>query len=193
MPILSARPKFASVSLAAALMGATAWMTAHAAELGSPPGTATTAAQTEKAHVHALIEAAHYPAAESVAAAKAQHPDAVARYVLQLSSPGAERRGMVLHVAEHILKQYPKGKVDIEIVAFGPGISLLLADNNPLSPLIAKLAKEGVRFSACGNALAHTTQMLNHAPTLVPEARVVPAGIVRVHDLAVAGYFLDKP
>lgn len=182
-----------ALTLAFALMTGGAILPAQAAELGSPPGIGMNAAQAEKAHVRALIEAAHYPVAESVAAAKAQHPDAEARYVLQLSSPGADRRGMVLHVAEHILGQYPKGKVDIEIVAFGPGISLLLADNNPLNPFIAKLAKQGVRFSACGNALAHTTQMLNHAPTLVPEARVVPAGIVRVHDLAVAGYFLDKP
>lgn len=162
---------------------------AFAAELGAPVPTA----QQEKAHIAELLAAAHYPKAESVAEAKAQHPDAEARYVLQLSSPGAERRAMVLHVAEHILKQYPKGKVDIEIVAFGPGISLLLADNNPLTSLIAKLAKAGVRFSACGNALHHATQLLNRAPALVPEARVVPAGIVRVHDLAVAGYFLDKP
>ncbi|WP_407275934.1 hypothetical protein [Halothiobacillus sp. DCM-1] len=163
---------------------------AYANELGAPGAAAM---QQEKAHVAELIAAAHYPQAESVAAAKAQTPNAEARYALQLSSPGADRRGMVLHVAEHILGQYPKGKVDIEIVAFGPGISLLLADNNPLMPLIAKLAKEGVRFSACGNALTHTTMALGRAPTLVPAARVVPAGIVRVHDLAVAGYFLDKP
>lgn len=133
------------------------------------------------------------PAAESVEAVKAAHPDAVARYALQISDADPAKRGMVLHVAEHLLKNYGKDKVDIEIVAFGPGIKLLFAHDNPNTKLIAKLAAEGVRFSACHNALKHMAKVLGHEPALVPAARIVPAGIVRVHDLAVAGYFVDKP
>ena len=144
-------------------------------------------------NVAALIKAAHYPQAKSVDAIKAETPDVTARYVLQISDADASKRGMVLKVAEHILKQYGKGKVDVEVVAFGPGIKLLLASDNPLDPFIGKLSAQGVRFSACGNAIHHMTAMLGYAPKLVPAARVVPAGIVRVHDLAVAGYFADKP
>lgn len=144
-------------------------------------------------NVAALIKAAHYPPAQSVEAIKAATPNVEARYVLQISDADASKRGMVLKVAAHILKHYGKGKVDVEVVAFGPGIKLLLADNNPLAPLISKLSAQGVRFSACGNALHHLTKVLGYAPKLVPAAREVPAGIVRVHDLAVAGYFVDKP
>lgn len=133
------------------------------------------------------------PPAESVAAVKAAHPDAVARYALQISDADPAKRHMVLKVAEHVLKHYGKDKVDIEIVAFGPGIKLLFAHDNPYTKLIAKLAADGVRFSACHNALKHMTKVLGHEPKLVPAARIVPAGIVRVHDLAVDGYFVDKP
>ncbi|WP_290679606.1 DsrE family protein [Halothiobacillus sp. 15-55-196] len=143
--------------------------------------------------VAALIKAADYPEAESIAAIKAKTVGVKARYVLQISDADAQKRGMDLKVAAHLLKYYGKGKVDVEIVAFGPGLKLLLADNNPQAPMIAKLSAEGVRFSACGNAIHHATQMLGYAPKLVPAARVVPAGIVRVHDLAMAGYFADKP
>lgn len=157
------------------------------ASLAAPP------AQTPHVDVAALIKAAHYPQAKSVEAIKEETPDVTARYVLQISDADASKRGMVLKVAKNILKQYGKGKVDIEVVAFGPGIKLLLASDNPLDPFIGKLSAQGVRFSACGNAIHHETQMLGYAPKLVPAARVVPAGIVRVHDLAVAGYFADKP
>ncbi|MHB9022261.1 MAG: DsrE family protein [Halothiobacillus sp.] len=152
------------------------------------------AAQTaQAAHIAALIQAANYPQAQSVEEAKAAHADVLARYALQISDGNPDQRGKVLHVAEHILKHYGKDKVDIEIVAFGPGIKLLMANDNPLAPLIEKLSAQGVRFSACGNAVGHMTSVLGYAPKLVPAARIVPAGIIRVHDLAVAGYFLDKP
>lgn len=157
----------------------------------TPPGQSPAAVQAE--HIATLIKAANYPQAPSVAQEKAAHPDAVARYALQISDADADRRGETLHVAEHLLQHYGKDKLDIEIIAFGPGIKLLMADDNPLAPLIEKLSAQGVRFSACGNAVAHTTMMLGYAPKLVPAARIVPAGIVRVHDLALAGYFVDKP
>lgn len=154
---------------------------------------AASATHQNKIDVAALIKAAHYPEAKSVEAIKAQTPDVAARYVLQISDADAGKRVMVLKVAEHILKHYGKGKVDIEVVAFGPGIKLLLESDNPLDPLIGKLSAQGVRFTACGNAIHHLTRMLGYAPKLVPAARVVPAGVVRVHDLAIAGYFADKP
>lgn len=157
------------------------------ASLAAPP------IQHPHVDVAALIKAANYPQAQSVEAIKAETPDATARYVLQISDADASKRGEVLKVAEHVLKHYGKGKVDIEVVAFGPGIKLLLAGDNPLAPFIGKLSAEGVRFSACGNAIHHMTEVLGYAPKLVPAARVVPAGIIRVHDLAVAGYFADKP
>lgn len=159
------------------------------------PAATFAAPHEHAAHVNvaALIKAANYPKAERISVIKANTANVAARYVLQISDRDAYKRMMVLKVAEHLIKHYGKGKVDIEIVAFGPGIKLLLADNNPFAPLIGKLHSQGVRFSACDNALHHFTQMLGYAPKLVPAARVVPAGIVRVHDLAVAGYFADKP
>jgi intracellular sulfur oxidation DsrE/DsrF family protein len=172
-------PARLAIALCTVLLGAApAW--------AAPPAPSPAAVQVE--HIAALIKAANYPQAASVAQDKAAHPDAVARYALQISDANADRRGETLHVAEHLIGQYGKDKLDIEIVAFGPGIKLLMANDNPLAPLIEKLSAQGVRFSACGNAVAHTTVMLGYAPKLVPAAR-----IVRVHDLSVAGYFVDKP
>ena len=184
-------PLLAALLSAALLSPAVSFAAAPHADASASTGAPAAALHAE--HIAALIQAAHYPAAPSVAEAKAAHPDAVARYALQISDANADRRGEILHVAEHLIQHYGKAKLDLEIVAFGPGIKLLMANDNPLAPFIEKLSDQGVRFSACGNAVAHMTGVLGYAPKLVPAARVVPAGIVRVHDLAAAGYFVDKP
>ncbi|HQT43586.1 MAG TPA: hypothetical protein PLD79_06275, partial [Halothiobacillus sp.] len=56
----------------------------------------------QAAHIAALIKEAHYPQAQSVEEAKAAHADVLARYALQISDVNPDRRGEVLHVAEHI-------------------------------------------------------------------------------------------
>ena len=81
---------------------------------------------------------------------------------------------------------------DIEVVAFGPGISLLFADNVH-AKRIESLAQQGVRFSACMNSLKKATERLGHEPALNPAAKKVPAGIVRIIDLVDAGYILVRP
>lgn len=133
------------------------------------------------------------PAAESVPDIVKQTPDVEARYALQISNEAPIKRKMVLKVAQNLLKQYGPHKVDIEIVAFGPGLQLLFKDNNPFAKMIAKLAEKGVRFSACHNSIKHETKVLGHPPVLLPEARVVPSGAFRLHNLFAAGYFVLKP
>jgi len=133
------------------------------------------------------------PPAQSVQAIVKQTPDVKARYALQISNAAPIKRKMVLKVAQHVLKQYGPKNVDIEIVAFGPGLELLYKGNNPFAKMIAKLAAKGVRFSACHNSIKHMTKVLGHPPELLPEARVVPSGAYRLHNLFVAGYFVLKP
>jgi intracellular sulfur oxidation DsrE/DsrF family protein len=111
--------------------------------------------------------------------------------VLQETDSDLQRQGLVLNVASNLLQAYGDN-ADIEIVAFGPGISLLFA-NNEHAKRIESLAQQGVRFSACMNALKNATQRLGYEPKLNPVAKKVPAGIVRVIDLVDAGYILVRP
>lgn len=111
--------------------------------------------------------------------------------VLQTTDSDLQRQTLVLNVASNLLKAYGDD-ADIEIVAFGPGITLLFA-NNEHAKRIETLAQQGVRFSACMNALKNATQRLGYEPKLNPAAKKVPAGIVRVIDLVDAGYILVRP
>lgn len=119
-------------------------------------------------------------------------PFAVAKYALQLSSGGAPAQTLVLNVASNLIKHYGPDRVEIEIVAFGPGLRLLLA-NNVNKGRIAGLASSGVRFSACDNTYAKFTKKMGYPPKLNPHAVHVSAGVVRLYELAHEGYTIVKP
>jgi intracellular sulfur oxidation DsrE/DsrF family protein len=65
---------------------------------------------------------------------------------------------------------------EIEIVSFGPGITMLKADST-VAKDIAALQAEGVKFTACQNAMRNRHLELKD---LVPGAVPVPAGIVEL-------------
>ena len=119
-------------------------------------------------------------------------PFADAKVVLQISDMDPSKQTLVLNVAGNLLKHYGPDRVDVEVVAFGPGLRLLYADNVN-KERIATLAQNGVRFSACGNTIASFTKQLGEAPEINPIATVVPGGIVRIVELVKDGYVLDKP
>ncbi len=115
------------------------------------------------------------------------------KVVLQISDSEPAKQTLVLNVANNILKAYGVDKVDVEIVAFGPGLNLLFA-NNPNAERIDGLAKSGVRFSACQNTLAAMTrELFGKEPVLNPHATKVSAGVVRIIDLTGQGYTLIRP
>ncbi len=119
-------------------------------------------------------------------------PFAEKHVVLQISDPNPFKQTLVLNVASNLIKHYGQDQVDIEIVAFGPGLRLLLADNTNRSR-IEGLAGQGVRFSACSNTIRAFTRKLGKEPELNPHAVRVSAGVVRIIDLVSQGYFLIKP
>jgi len=119
-------------------------------------------------------------------------PFAEARVVLQISDMNPQKQTLVLNVANNLIKHYGPDQVDVEIVAFGPGLRLLLAENVN-APRIDALTDSGVRFAACENTYAKFTQLLGEAPELNPHAIHVSAGVVRIIDLVGQGYTLVKP
>src|SRR5699024_5462653 len=50
--------------------------------------------------------------------------------VLQISDSEPAKQAAVLSVAANLIEYYGPDMVDIEVVAFGPGISLVFADND---------------------------------------------------------------
>ncbi len=86
-------------------------------------------------------------------------------------------------------------EVEIEIVANGPGVTMFLQDLSPVAERIHAIAHEhqDIRFSACQNTLRNMNKDRPTPLALLPEARVVPAGIGRLVELQEDGYRYIKP
>ena len=119
-------------------------------------------------------------------------PFAEKRIVLQISDNDPFKQTLVLNVANNLIKHYGQDTVDIEIVAFGPGLRLLFKDNANVGR-IDGLASNGVQFSACQNTINGMGRQLGSKPEINPKATHVSAGVVRIIDLVDEGYELIKP
>ncbi len=129
----------------------------------------------------------------TLADAPHEKPFAEHKLVLQISDGDPARQNLVLNVANNAIRHYGADKIDVEIVAFGPGLSLLFADNPQGGRIDGLVTESGVRFAACENTIAAVTRMRGVAPELHPRATHVDAGVVRIMDLTAAGYTLIKP
>jgi intracellular sulfur oxidation DsrE/DsrF family protein len=125
-------------------------------------------------------------------AASEDKPFAEHKVVLQISDADPTKQALVLNVANNLMKAYGPDKVDVEIVAFGPGLRLMFDDNGNKGR-ISGLTDNGVRFAACANTKKKMTSQLGHEPRLNSQATVVPAGVVRIIELVDSGYTLIKP
>jgi len=128
----------------------------------------------------------------SLATASEEKPFAEKNVVLQISDPNPFKQTLVLNVASNLVKHYGPDRVDVEIVAFGPGLRLLFKDNANKGR-IQGLAANGVRFSACSNTMRKVTKKLGFKPELNPHSKPVVAGVVQIIELVEKGYTLVKP
>ncbi len=72
--------------------------------------------------------------------------------------------------------------VEIEVVAYGPGLNMYRADTSPVAERIAVLAleNENLTFAACGNTLRKMEAKAGGPVELISEAQVVPSGVVQL-------------
>ena len=114
------------------------------------------------------------------------------KVVLQLSDPNPFKQTLVLNVASNLKKILGQDQVDVEIVAFGPGLRLL-QEGNANTGRIQSLADQGVTFSACAQTMKKFTKILGEKPALNSHAKVVTGGVTRILELNKQGYTLIKP
>jgi len=120
------------------------------------------------------------------------------KVLLQISSNNAETMNLVLNNASNINKYYQeKGEeVQIEIVAFGPGLNMLREDKSPVTKRIRSIAQnfESVSFKACNNTLqkALIKEKKKTIP-LLPEAKIVDSGVIHLIQRQEEGWKYVKP
>jgi len=119
-------------------------------------------------------------------------PFAEHRIVLQLSDNDPRKQGLVISVANNLLKFYDPDKVAIEVVTFGPGIDLLRPDNSNRK-LVESLVAQGVRFDVCLNTVDTIERETGKRPDFIPVATPVQVGVGQILSLTENGYTLVRP
>jgi len=132
------------------------------------------------------------PFALPLAAQAAEH-----KLALQISDNDPVKMNAVLNVAANVSKYYSeKGdEVEIQIVAFNAGLTMLRADKSPVLDRL-KSFKQGmpnVSFMACENTLDSWTRTEGKEPPLVDNAKRVTAGVVTLIELAEKGWTIVRP
>jgi uncharacterized protein len=119
------------------------------------------------------------------------------KLALQISDDGAEKMNAVLNVAANVSKYYSdKGdEVDIQIVAFNAGLTMLRADRSPVLDRLKafKQSMPNVTFVACENTLTALTRKEGKEPPLVENATRVTAGVVTLIELGEQGWTIVRP
>ena len=119
-------------------------------------------------------------------------PFAEHKIVLQLSDGDAKKQALVLSVASNLLKFYDPDKVAIEVVAFGPGIELLLSGSERRKQ-VESLIAQSVRFDICLNTVDTIERETGKRPEFIPAATPVQVGVGQVLHLTENGYTLVRP
>ena len=140
-----------------------------------------------------LLLAGLLPLAAAASEPAEDKPFAEARIVLQVGESDAEYQHRVLSVANNLIKHYGGPDfVDIEIVAYGPGISLLFADYPELER-ISSLAANGVRFVGCKNTMDTLERINGTRPEMNPATIPVQTGVAHLVERAGQGYVVIRP
>ena len=121
------------------------------------------------------------------------------RIAIQVDQNDPQVMNMALNNANNVI-DYFRGRnenVDVEIVTYGPGLHMLRADTSPVKDRIKRLKDTAfsgtIQFSACNNTKQGMEKAEGHTIALLPEATVVPSGVVRLMELQEQGFSYVRP
>ncbi len=119
------------------------------------------------------------------------------RLVLQVDTNDTLAMNLALNNATAAKEYYSSRHepVAIEIVTYGPGLHMLRTDTSPIKARLAAFHQSmpEVRLSACNNTLQGMETAEGKKVALMPEATIVPSGVVRLMELQEQGWSYVRP
>src|SRR5471032_2175784 len=118
---------------------------------------------------------------------------------IQVDQNDPQIMNMVLNNATNVIEYYraKNEDVDLDIVAYGPGLHMLRTDTSPVKDRIKRLKDMvfpgKIQFSACNNTKQGMEKAEGHAISIVPDAIIVPSGVVRLMELQEQGWSYVRP
>lgn len=121
----------------------------------------------------------------------------VHRIVLHVDEADPARQNLVLNNASNINAYYlDKGdEVEIEIVTYGPGLIMLIPGKSPVEKRVERISQnyDNISFKACANTHAKMSRNAGKEIALMPQAEMVPSGIVHLVERQEQGWSYIRP
>jgi intracellular sulfur oxidation DsrE/DsrF family protein len=121
------------------------------------------------------------------------------RVAIQVNQNDPQVMNLALNNATHVIEHY-RGKnedVEVDIVTYGPGLHMLRADTSPVQERLKQLKEMAfpgkIQFSACNNTKQRMEKAEGTAISIVPDATIVPSGVVRLMELQEQGWSYVRP
>jgi intracellular sulfur oxidation DsrE/DsrF family protein len=121
------------------------------------------------------------------------------RVAIQVDQNDPQVMNLALNNATNVIEYY-RGKnedVEVDIVTFGPGLHMLRADTSPVQDRIKRLKELAfpgkIQFSACNNTRQGMEKAEGKAISVLPDATIVPSGVVRLMELQEQGWSYVRP
>jgi uncharacterized protein len=121
------------------------------------------------------------------------------RVAIQVNQNDPQVMNLALNNASNVLEYYraKNEDVEIDIVTYGPGLHMLRSDTSPVQDRLKRLKEMAfpskVQFSACNNTKQGMEKTEGKAISVVPDATIVPSGVVRIMELQEQGWSYVRP
>lgn len=112
------------------------------------------------------------------------------RLVIQVSDDNPRTMKIALNNAMNVIKAVGQDNIQVEIVAYGPGLKLLEKRNEAFRDRVASLQFYGIRFAACGNTMK---KFKLSKRALVDGIQVVKAGVLEIMKKQEEGWSYVRP
>ncbi len=143
---------------------------------------------------HALMRLAALPVALLAGATAANVVLAQAtphrsKLLIQVSDNDSKKWALALNNAKNVQQDLGRDNVDIEIVAYGPGIGMLRMDSE-VGGRVTEAMKDGVAVVACENTM--TNQKISK-DDMLPKIGYVKAGVTEIMAKQQQGWSYIRP
>jgi intracellular sulfur oxidation DsrE/DsrF family protein len=119
--------------------------------------------------------------------------------VIHVDQNDPQVMNMALNNVTNVIEYYRNRneEVNVEVVAYGPGLHMLRADTSPVQDRVKHLKDMvfpgKIQFSACNVSKMGMEKTEGHAIAILPDATIVPSGVIRLMELEEQGWSYVRP
>jgi uncharacterized protein len=121
------------------------------------------------------------------------------RVAIQIDQDDPQVMNLALSNIINVIEFYRDKNQDVEvdIVAYGPGLQMLRADTSPVQDRVRRLKDivfpGKIQFSVCNNTKQAMEKAEGHAISILADATIVPSGVVHLMELQEQGWTYIRP